>query len=196
MRMGATSRRGLLAGLGALAGAPARPAAARSRYVFDARAGQLEFTARHLGVLTSTGRFEDFEAELLIDPERPLTSQVAVTVRTAAVALAYPGAVDLLRSPAFFDVERFPEARFSGRATGEGRLERFALAGELTIRGITRPHRMEARLVERRQDPALGREVAAFSAGGTLRRSEFGMTAEQAAISDEIRLTVRVRILV
>lgn len=196
MTTGATSRRGLLAGLPAAAVASARPAAARNRYVFDARAGQLEFTARHLGVLNSTGRFEDFEAELLIDPERPLTSQVAVTVRTAAVALGYPGAVELLRSPQFFDVERFPEARFSGRATGEGRLERFTLAGELTIRGITRPHRMEARLIERRQDPALGREVAAFSAGGTMRRSEFGMTAEQAAISDEIRLTVRARILV
>jgi polyisoprenoid-binding protein YceI len=173
-----------------------RPAAARTRYVFDHAGGRLEFVARHLGVLSSTGRFEDFAAELLIDPDQPLTTQVQVTVRTAVVALAYPGAVDLLRSPAFFDVERFPEARFSGRATGEGTLARFPLAGDLTIRGITRPYRMEARLVERKRDAALGRDIAEFSGSGTMKRSEFGMTSDTAAISDEIRLVVRVRIVV
>jgi polyisoprenoid-binding protein YceI len=188
-------RRAAAAGLGALV--LARPAAARTRYVFDEEVGRLEFVARHLGVLSSTGRFEDFSAELMIDPDRPLTTSVVVTVRTAAVALAYPGAVELLRSPAFFDVERFPEATFTGAATGEGALSRFQLAGQLTIRGITRPHRMEARLLARRPDPALGgREVAEFSAAGDMKRSEFGMTAEPAAISDTIRLVVRVRLLV
>lgn len=188
-------RRGLAAGLGG-AVLLGRPALARTRYLFDNAVGRLEFVARHLGVLSSTGRFEDFSAELLIDPDRPLTTHVEVTVRTAAVALAYPGAVDLLRSPAFFDVERFPQARFTGQATGEGTLARFPLVGELTIRGITRPHRMEARLVDRKRDAALGREVADFSGGGTMKRSEFGMTAEPAAISDEIRLVVRVRIII
>ena len=103
---------------------------------------------------------------------------------------------DLLRSPAFFDVDKYPEATFDGAATGEGTLARFFLAGNLTIRGITRPHRMEARLLERKMDPALGREVAEFSAAGDMKRSEFGMTADQAAISDTIRLAVRVRLLV
>lgn len=187
-------RRVLAGGLSGLA--LARPAAARTRYVFGPDAGQLDFIARHLGVLSSTGRFRDFTGELLIDPERPLTSAVEVTVRTAAVDMAYPGAVDLLRSRAFFNVADFPEASFHGAATGEGSLSRFALAGALTIRGITRPLRMEARLRDRRQDPALGREVAEFSAGGEMKRSEFGMTAEAAAISDTIRLVVRVRLLV
>jgi polyisoprenoid-binding protein YceI len=195
MRRQVSSRRALF---GAVLAAPALPrvALARTRYVFDHTAGRLEFVARHLGVLSSTGRFEDSAAELLIDPDRPLTARVDVTVRTAAVALAYPGAVELLRSPAFFDVERFPEARFSGQATGEGTLARFPLTGELTIRGITRPYRMEARLLDRRRDAALGRDIAEFSGGGVMKRSEFGMVTEQAAISDEIRLAVRVRIIV
>ena len=47
-----------------------------------------------------------------------------------------------------------------------------------TIRGITRPYRMEARLVDRKRDPDLGRDVADFTGAGDLRRSEFGMTAE------------------
>jgi polyisoprenoid-binding protein YceI len=113
-----------------------------------------------------------------------------------AIAIAYPGAADLLRSPAFFDVARFPTAQFRGAATGEGSFAGFPLRGEMTIRDITRPFAMQARLVERRPDPALGREVASFSAEGTLLRSEFGMVAEPFAISDRIALQVRVRLIV
>lgn len=188
-------RRALLGGLAALAATPAR-AADRSRYVFDQTRGQLEFTARHLGILSSTGKFDDFAAELLIDPARPLTTLVTVTVRTAAVELAYPGAVDLLRSPAFFDVERYPEATFTGAATGQGSLADFALAGQLTIRGISRPFTMEAKLLDRHRDATLGRDVATFTAAGAMKRSEFGMTAESLAISDTIRLAVHVTLVV
>ena len=188
-------RRLLAGGLVAIAARPAL-AAARARYVFDQRRGRLEFTARHLGVLSSTGHFDDFSAELLIDPDQPLTTAVAVTVRTAAVELAYPGAVDLLRSPDFFDVTRYPEAHFNGAATGQGSLDRFSLAGNLTIRGITRPFAMQARLLGRRRDATLGADVADFSATGDMKRSEFGMTADASAISDTIGLSVRVSLLV
>ena len=188
-------RRPLLGGIAALLATPAL-AGTRERYVFDQTRGQLEFTARHLGILSSTGKFDDFAAELLIDPDRPLTTLVTVTVRTAAVELAYPGAVDLLRSPAFFDVERFPEARFTGAATGQGSLDDFGLAGELTIRGISRPFTMNAKLLDRHRDATLGKDVATFTATGTMKRSEFGMTTDSAAISDAIRLAVHVSLIV
>lgn len=190
-------RRGLAGGLAALAATPAlAQGQSRRRYLFDQTGGSLQFTARHLGVLSSTGRFQDFAAELLIDPDRPLSTGVSVTVRTAAIDIAYPGAVDLLRSPEFFDVARYPEARFAGAAIGDGSLDRFALAGDLTIRGITRPYRMEARLLGRRRDAAAGGEVAEFSATGEMKRSDYGMVSDMASISDVIRLGVRVRLLV
>ncbi|MEO3471263.1 YceI family protein [Roseomonas sp. CAU 1739] len=188
-------RRALLGGLAALAGTSAS-ASTTERYVFDQTQGTLEFTARHLGILSSTGRFDDFSAVLLIDPDRPLTTTVAVIVRTASAALAYPGAVELLRSPEFFDVAEFPEARFDGAATGQGSLDRFSLAGNLTIRGITRPFSMQARLLGRRRDEARGKDIANFSASGEMKRSEFGMTAESSAISDRIGLSVRVSLIV
>ena len=191
----AFGRRSLLA-LGLATPAMAQPAETRARYAFGERDGRLEFIASHLGLLSSTGRFESFAATLLIDPARPLTADIAVDVMTEAVALPFPGAVDLLRSPDFFDVARHPLATFRGAATGEGTLARFGIAGQLTIRGITRPQRMEARLLERRMDATLGREVADFDATGTLRRSEFGMVAERFAIGDVIRLTVKVRLVV
>ncbi len=188
-------RRALTAGLGAALALP-RPARARTRYVFDHTAGRLEFVARHLGVLSSTGRFEDFGAELLIDPDRPLTTRVDVTVRTAAVALAYPARWTCCDPPPSSTWSASPRRASRAKRRARARSRASPLAGELTIRGITRPYRMEARLVDRRRDATLGRDVAEFSGGGVMKRSEFGMVTEQAAISDEIRLAVRVRIIV
>ena len=185
----APGRRALLAGgLLALAARPA--AAAQARHVFDQRHGWLEFTARHLGLLDATGRFEDFSAELLWDPRQPLAMALTVEVRTAAIAMPMPGAVVRLRSPDFFDVERYPEARFTGGTTGAGSADGFALAGALTLRGTTRPFGMEARLAWR------DRQVVEFSAEGEMRRSEYGMTADRAIISDTIRLGMRAALTV
>jgi polyisoprenoid-binding protein YceI len=185
-------RRALLA-LPALA--LARPAAAQGNlYEFDERIGRLSFSARHLGLLSSTGRFERFRVALRLDPASPTSAMVDVEVQTGFVTLPYPGAEDLLRSPDFFDSERHPVARFRGHAEAAGSAERFLLRGDLTIRGISRPQTMEARLLERRSEG--GQEIARFTAAGTLRRSEFGMTAERLLVSEAITLGVEVRLVV
>ena len=101
---------------GAVFGLAALPARAERVFRFDQSHGRLEFIARHLLVLTSTGQFSRFDCELMLDPERPENARVAVRVETGSITHAYPGAADLLRSPAYFDAERWPVARFSGRA--------------------------------------------------------------------------------
>lgn len=189
---GMLGRRALLASFAAL------PAAAQGGRVwrFDHRVGNITFTARHFGLFSSTGRFERFQAVVALDPADPSDARVEATVETAAISHPWPTAGPLLRSAEFFDSERFPEARFTGRASGVAAGAAFPLAGTLSVRGIERPFRMEARLVGRGFDAAAGGEVADFSADGVLARSAFGMVAEREAIADEIGLSVRVRLLV
>jgi polyisoprenoid-binding protein YceI len=122
------------------------PVRAARVFRFDQSQGKLEFIARHLMVLTSTGQFSRFDCELILDPERPETARVAVQVETGSITHAYPGAADLLRSAAYFDAERWPLARFSGRAAPGGRIEAFDLAGPLEMRGVTQPFTLQAKL--------------------------------------------------
>lgn len=185
-------RRATLASLVALAW----PAAAAGRvWRFDHTVGLISFTARHFGLFSSTGRFERFRATVALDPADPSDARVEAVVDTAAVSHPWPAAGPLLRSGAFFDSERFPEARFTGRASGVTADAAFPLAGALSVRGVERPFRMEARLAQRGFSAAAGGEVADFSAAGELDRTEFGMLAEREAIADMIGLSVQVRLL-
>jgi len=178
--------------LAALALLPALPAQAqeRARYVFDQNIGRIGFSARHRGLFSSSGQFARFQATLLSDPANPANAAVDCVVETNEVSIPFPGATDLLRSEPYFDVARHPTARFQGQANGLTEAGNFPITGDLAVRGITRPFRMTARLVERQGG------IARFQAEGEMRRGEFGMVADRNFISDVIRLSVDVRIVV
>ena len=163
---------------------------------FDQSQGRLDFIARHLLVLTSTGQFSRFSCELTLDPERPDTARVTVEVETASITHPYPGAADLLRSPPYFDAERWPLARFSGRAAPGGRVEAFDLAGPLEMRGVTQPLTLQAKLARRRRDAATGAEIVDCTARGEISRTAFDMVADMAATGDRVQLAVSVSLVI
>jgi polyisoprenoid-binding protein YceI len=179
--------------LGAAAALATRPARAQAvRYVFDQDNGIIEFTVHHLGLLHSTGRFTRFNAEVMLDATDESRAGVDVTVETGSISLAWPGAEETLRSPPYFDTAKFPTARFKGSTVGPSGSDRFAIKGDLSLRGVTRPFDMQGQLLGKRFDRLLGANVANFSAGGALSRSAFGMTADQLMTGDAVRIGVRV----
>jgi polyisoprenoid-binding protein YceI len=186
-------RRAVVLGAAATLFAPAA-LAQPVRYVFDQTAGTIEFTSRHVGVMSSTGHFTRFNAEVQLDSADPSRAAVDATIETGSIVLSWPGAEDLLRSPLYFDSAHFPTAHFKGSTTGAGGLEHFDINGDLSLRGITRPFGMQGRLLARRYVAARGADVADFTATGTLSRSAFGMTADQIMTGDEIRIDIRVSI--
>lgn len=189
-------RRALAGAVLPLLGLTPLPARAARVFRFDQSQGKLEFTARHLMVLTSTGQFSRFSCELILDPERPETARVAVQVETGSITHAYPGAADLLRSAAYFDAERWPLARFSGNAAPGGRVEAFDLAGPLEMRGVTQPFTLQAKLARRRRDAATGAEIVDCTARGEISRTAFGMVSDMAATGDRVQLAVSVSLVI
>ena len=189
-------RRALAGAVLPLLGLAPLPAQGARVFRFDQSQGRLDFIARHLLLLTSTGQFSRFSCELTLDPEQPETARVAVEVETASITHPYPGAADLLRSPPYFDAERWPLARFSGRALPGGQREAFELAGALEMRGVTQPLTLQAGLTRRRRDAATGAEIADCTARGEVSRAAFGMMADMMATGDRVQLAVSVSLVI
>ena len=126
------------------------------------------FVARHLMVTKVRGSFADVEGTVTI-ADNPEETTVEAAVKTASIDTRNADRDAHLRSPDFFDVENHPEITF--RSSGVRRVEgtRYALDGDLTIKGVTRPVTLDVEFEGLTGDP-WGGQRAAFTASTVLIR--------------------------
>jgi polyisoprenoid-binding protein YceI len=124
-----------------------------------------EFAIKHLGLVMVKGRFGDFDAALVGGDEPRLTG----TIRTASVDTYDADRDTHLRSPEFFDSERYPEARIEAT-----RLEGERIVAELTLKGVAREVEFEASWAGPAADP-FGNERLGLELEGTISRRDFGL---------------------
>jgi polyisoprenoid-binding protein YceI len=131
----------------------------------------IEFRVKHMMIQTVHGRFRDFEGAIVAGD----APSVIGSIKVASLETLNDERDARLRSPDFFEVERFPEISFRAGAmqfNGDGR--HFSLAGELTIKGVTRPITLHGELRGGVDDEELGQRVAVLLRG-QLHRSDFGL---------------------
>ena len=146
---------------------------APGRWQIDPGHTEVAFIGRHFMLTKVRGRFTGVSGAIVVADD-PSESTAEITIDMTSVDSGSQERDDHLRSPDFFDTGRHPTASFSGRAAGwQG--PRGLLAGELTIRGITRPVTLRAEYLGHVADP-WGGQRAVFTAEGTLNREEWGLT--------------------
>jgi polyisoprenoid-binding protein YceI len=146
---------------------------APGRWQVDPGHTEVAFIGRHFMLTKVRGRFAGVTGAIVV-AEEPGESTAEVTIDMASVESGSQARDDHLRSPDFFDVTRYPAATFAGRTAGwQG--TRGQLAGNLTIRGITRPVTLQAEYLGYVADP-WGGQRAIFTAQGTLNREDWGLT--------------------
>lgn len=154
----------------------------------------VEFQVRHL-LSRVRGRFTDFTGTIDFDPASPERSAVSFSVRTASIDTNQADRDTHLRSDDFFAVEKYPTLTFtSSRITARGS-QQYDVAGDLSIRGITRSVVLPVTYLGTAKDP-WGNEKLAFETEVTLDRKEFGLTWNTALeaggflVGDDVRVSV------
>jgi polyisoprenoid-binding protein YceI len=161
------------------------------RWQIDPGHTEVAFIGRHFMLTKVRGRFTGVSGAIVV-AEEPGESTAEVTIDMASVDSGSQARDDHLRSPDFFDTGRHPTATFSGRATGwQG--TRGVLAGELTIRGITRPVTLHVEYLGHAADP-WGGHRAIFTASGTLNREDWGLTWNQVLEGGGLLVSTQIRI--
>src|SRR3978361_235904 len=106
------------------------------RWAVDTNHSSIGFAIRHLGVSKVRGRFNRFDAEIVIGETLDTTTIVA-TVDVASIDTAHADRAKTALSPPLFDVAKRPTMVFrSTRVTGAG--SEYRVDGELTIGEVTR----------------------------------------------------------
>jgi polyisoprenoid-binding protein YceI len=140
---------------------------------------------------TFKGEFHEIGAELTVDAER---ASLEGTAKVASVDVKDANLSAHLQSPDFFDAERYPELRFTAediRLDGDGKV---SVAGELTIRGVTRPVLVTGTVTAPIVD-AYGNDRIGLRLTATVDRTEFGVDWNQPLPSGDPALANDVTIL-
>ncbi len=147
-------------------------------FVIDPAHTRVGFVARHLMVSKVRGAFTSAKGSITV-AEDPLQSAVEVEIDAASIDTGVADRDGHLRSPDFLNVEAHPVLTFRSTGVLEPKGNEFRLAGELTIRDVTRPVELDVEFEGVAKSP-WGQEVIGFSATTEIDREEFGITWNQA----------------
>jgi len=179
------------------AAAPLQAAApvAMSTFTIDAAHSNVMFKVKHLGISTVTGRFGTFSGTFQMDPASGQTGSAAISIDVASVSTGNERRDGHLKSADFFAADSFPKITFTSTRITKASGTMHKVAGNLTMRGVTRPVVLDAELGGPRKTPE--GYLAAVNMTGTVKRKDFGLmwdrvTEGVAVVSDEIQLVIEV----
>jgi polyisoprenoid-binding protein YceI len=160
---------------------------------------QVEFSAKHLGMMTVRGHFAELAATADIDPEHPESASVEVTISVASIRTNNETRDNDLRSSNFLEADEYPTITFKSASVEPAGPDRYTLTGDLTIKGHTHPVALQVTRYGEFSDPMMGHRIA-YGATGEINRKEFGLTLNMVldgrfVVSDEIQISIEGELL-
>lgn len=155
---------------------------------------QIEFSAKHLGMMTVRGNFTDVSAVGDIFPDDPGRSRIEVTIQMGSIQTHHAVRDSDLRSSNFLEVETYPTATFKTTAFEQTGTDKFSVTGDLTIKDVTKPVTLAMTRLGEFNDPAMGHRIG-YSGGVKIKRKDFGMSFNPVldgrfVVSDEISISL------
>ncbi len=169
-------------------------AGTQSRWQFDPYHTQVEFSAKHLGMMTVRGTFLDLTANGYIDPDHPEASSVEITIQTASIRTHHPQRDNDLRASNFLEVDKYPTMTFKSTKVEQTGQDRYSMTGDLTIKGNTRPVTLTVDKYGEFNDPNMGHRIG-YSAQTQINRKDFGLTFNMMLdgkwiVSEEVQIMI------
>ena len=173
-------------------GAPGAEGAAKvaaGTYVVDTDHTQIAWGIDHLGFNVYYGMFGGTTGTLSLDPANPGSASVSLVIPVDKVTTTSEKLNAHLKTPDFFDTAKFPTATFTSTSvTVDGLAAK--IAGDLTIKGITKPVVLDVRFTGAGPNPMSKIETIGFEATATIKRSDYGINYALPVLGDEVKLHV------
>lgn len=174
---------------------PALASAKTWEFEVDPTHSQVGFKARHL-LSRVPGDFEDFTGKAWLDPENVAgTLKLDATIQTASISTRNEKRDGHLKTPDFFDAEKFPTITFQSKSVKAVDKDTFAVTGDLTMRGVTKPTTLTVDWLGVMTGFA-GTPNTALDITGTINRKDFGINWSKTldtggvVVADEVEIDV------
>ena len=178
----------------AVAAFAAAAQAAPETFVIDNSHTYPHFSYNHLGFSNQTHKFDKTSGKVVLD-RAAKTGSVDVTIDATSVNTGYALFNEHIQAADYFDTAVHPTITFtSGKMKFKGDRP-VSVAGDLTIKGVTKPVTLNITHFKCQPHPMLKVEACGANATTQVKRSEFNMGKNVPYVSDEITLTLAIEAL-
>src|SRR5205807_4989936 len=125
------------------------------------------------------GHFNDFQGTIVADKDKPETSSVEFSVKTASIDTAVMNRDNDLRSANFFEAEKYPDMTFKSTRVKQTGKDTFDVTGNFTMHGVTREITLPVTYlgaVKMKDRQGNDTEKVGFETAVTLNRKDYGIT--------------------
>lgn len=186
-RIGIVSAIVLLTSLSALA--------QTSTWNIDPAHSTAQFTVRHLAISNVSGNFTKVTGSVVLNEKDITQSQVSASIDVSSVDTRVEARNKDLKSPNFFDVEKYPTIEFKSKriVSSGGKLQ---VIGDLTIHGTTREVTLDVDGPTPELSDPWGNSRRGISATTTINRRDFNLMYNnllktgEAVVGDNVKIQI------
>jgi polyisoprenoid-binding protein YceI len=135
-----------------------------------------EFSVQHLKIATVRGQFTEVRGTIETDPHYPERSWVKAQIMANSVHTGAPQRDVHLRTADFFEVSKYPTIDFESTHVKHIDTNRFIIAGNLSLHGVTRPIQLRTLYNGLCQDHLTNAWRMGLRAQTEVDRRDYGMT--------------------
>ncbi len=161
---------------------------------FDPYHTQVGFSAKHLGMMTVRGHFGEVTVTGNVNPEHPEQSKFEASIKTDSIRTNHEQRDKDLRASNFLEIDKYPTMTFKSTKITPAGSSKYKVAGDLTIKGVTKPVILDAVNYGEFNDPNMGHRYG-YSAEAEINRKDFGMSFDMMLdgryiVSNEIKIQI------
>ena len=167
---------------------------AQGTWTLDKAHTKIGFNVTHMVVAEVEGSFREFDGTIVSKSADFAGSEITFTAKTASIDTDNDRRNDHLKSPDFFDAEKFPEITFKGVLAKEG--GKYKLKGDFTMHGVTKKVDFDV-TYSGTIDTGRGQK-AGFKISGTVNRRDYGLNWDnkvptgELVVADDVEIVCKI----
>jgi polyisoprenoid-binding protein YceI len=170
-----------------------------TKWAVDPLHSEVQFKVRHLVISTVTGAFKKFDGEVTTTGDDFENADIRFTMDVNSIDTNQHQRDEHLKGDDFFNAEVYPDISFQSTSFTKAKGEDYKLAGNLTMKGVTKPVQLDVEYGGSEKDN-YGNTKHGFEVTGKINRKEFGLTYNALtetgglALGEDIKLAANIQL--
>ncbi len=172
-----------------------------NKWVIDGSHSSAGFSVKHLMITNVRGEFQKVEGTVSWDPAKPEATTIEASADISSINTRDEKRDGHLKSPDFFDVEKFPTLTFKSKSVKAKGSDELSVTGDLTIHGVTKEVVLEVEGPSAPTADPWGNTRIGATASTKIKREDFGLTWNAALeaggvlVGSDVKITLDVSLI-